>query len=195
MVRAILEGWKTQTRRIVKPQPEWDGKWFSWNGHAPGSKYGACAGNGLHVLPAMATNCKYGVPGDRLWVRETFAHQAAEYEWSASNSIPVVPAETWYRADFADAESHNKTMPWKPSIHMPRSASRITLEVTGVRVERLQDISEADARAEGVDRHAPGEIADVAYRAPFRSLWGDINGAGSWDANPWVWVVEFQRIS
>jgi len=183
MVRAILDGSKTQTRRIVKT-----GKWEHEN-----SEYGVSFGN-----------CPYGEPGDRLWVRETWnKFDAWEGYFYAADDHPFGIGE----ADDPDhIEQHD--IRWKPSIHMPRAASRITLEVTGVRVERLQDISEADARAEGVEPVVVGEgwrrycdsgseevgvppCADA--RHSFQSLWEQINGAGSWAANPWVWVVEFQR--
>ncbi len=145
-------------------------------------------------------------------MREAFIHEPADYCWEASVSIPCRPAKTVYRAD-ADDPSGGR---WSPSIHMPRRLSRITLEVTGVRVERLQDISEADAVAEGVRRvdgkwHAFGDGEAVFFdefgwfaperytrhNAPwhaFREAWEMINGPESWVANPWVWVIEFKRL-
>lgn len=164
MVRAILDGSKTQTRRVAK---EFDGL------------------RDLDKILARFPNqngCRYGQPGDRLWVRETWAEHP-DYP-DARRAI--------YRAD---AGSEYDAERWRPSIHMPRWACRIELEVTGVRVERLQSISEADARAEGVegDSH-PGAFVGTC-RGNFARLWESINGAGSWDANPWVWVVEFRRVS
>jgi hypothetical protein len=199
MVRAILAGTKTQTRRVVKPRKDPD--------------------FGCHMAPCeiagdehKARLCPYGQPGDRLWVRESFIHEPADYCWEASVSIPSRPASTVYRADADDPNGGR----WSPSIHMPRWASRITLEVTGVRVERLQDISEVDAIAEGIERGAgfPGwyrgplagdsaslQQAGRDFKIPtafphlaYRALWESINGPGSWDANPWVWVVEFRRV-
>lgn len=163
----------------------------------------------------MVQRCPYGKAGDLLWVRETFIHEPADYCWEASVSIPVRPAHTVYRAD-VDPTGDGRGAGWSPSIHMPRWASRITLEVTGVRVERLQDISRDDAISEGVDPHrcptqqteasmraqlvahrigmAAHYVAEIDYIGGFRWLWESINGAGSWDANPWVWVIEFRKV-
>jgi hypothetical protein len=167
MVRALLGGSKTQTRRVVKPQPD-RGEW-PWPDMSDAER------------SAWTTSCPYGQPGDRLWVRETHMDLGACY---------------LYRADAA-AEQERAIVaprqPWRPAIHMPRAASRITLEITGVRVERLQDISEADAVAEGVRNslHMPG---GRFANENFAHLWWAINGDGSWEANPWVWVVEFKRV-
>lgn len=185
MVRALLAGTKTQTRRVVKPQPtEFVG--------GPGVKL--ADGSPAPLVPLDDTvepygseiRCPYGLPGDRLWVRES---------WSPTNQLSH---GVLYRADFTSPEVGR----WKPSIHMPRWASRILLDVTGVRVERLQDISEADARAEGAKECDPVSGREVLLAGPsqrgsfvlhYRDIWEQINGAGSWDANPWVWVVEFAR--
>lgn len=184
MVRALLAGTKTQTRRIVKPQPA--GAWA-----APGK-----------------TSCPYGQPGDRLWVRET---------WARNQVMPIehrAPGEFIYGAELNESGLRRYAATWKPSIHMPRAACRLVLEITGVRVERLHQISEADAIAEGIpEESAPCErCGDCGWLciggepqecdAPgcgdgaidgYRALWEQINGAGSWAANPWVWVVEFRR--
>ncbi|MCX7509460.1 ASCH domain-containing protein [Delftia tsuruhatensis] len=197
MVRALLAGTKTQTRRVVKPQPD----------SRPGME---CTRvlfknrKGDLVLDEAAEAkeprlcailCPYGQPGDRLWVREAFMHEPADYCWEASVSIPCRPAETVYRADFPNSQPGEG---WKPSIHMPRKLSRISLEITGVRVERLQDINEQDAAAEGVATWAPGALSPDSLNADpsdqFRWLWSSINGPDSWSANPWVWVVEFKRV-
>ncbi|WP_186181671.1 hypothetical protein [Burkholderia gladioli] len=176
MVRAILDGRKSQTRRVAK---EFDGR------------------DNLDAILRRFPNqkgCPYGEPGDRLWVRETWAQPA-----------PLDPGPTVYRADYpgcVPAGFENippaDAIRWKPSIHMPRALSRITLEITGVRVERLQDISVADALAEGV-RVTYGEPFDaehtIADRRRFELVWKEINGAGSWESNPWVWVIEFARIT
>lgn len=173
MVRAILEGRKTMTRRVIKPQPA--GEWA-----APGK-----------------TACPYGQPGDRLWVRET---------WRKTNWTDEPNRGEWrvfWRATEKE-DSRNNGL-WRPSIHMPRWASRILLEVVSVRVERVQDISEEDARAEGVEwqnerpcwvNYLDREDWSPTARDSFRTLWDSINakrGYG-WDANPWVWVVEFKKI-
>lgn len=176
MVRAILAGTKSQTRRVVKGIAL---EWLRPDGFTP--EFAAAPENGL---------CPYGAPGDRLWVREAFIHEPADYCWEASVSIPCQPASTVYRADFPDSRPGEG---WKPSIHMPRNLSRITLEITGVRVERLQDISEADAIAEGIERPADG-IPICNARQWYQVLWGQINGPDSWGANPWVWCISFRRI-
>ncbi len=177
MIRALLAGTKSQTRRVVK-----DTGLYAIDAAIHGAETAA------RELQALASRCPYGQPGHKLWVREAFIHEPADYCWEASVSIPSRPACTVYRADAADPSGGT----WKPSIHMPRALSRITLEVTGVRVERLQAISEADARAEGYELGAPPCI-DAPLRW-YRHLWEQINGAGSWDANPWVWCVSFKRV-
>nr|WP_319802623.1 hypothetical protein [Marinobacter sp. EN3] len=144
-------------------------------------------------------SCPYGRPGDRLWVRETFQGPLVSYdraqEFYEDRLKFESPEYCEYRADggpdpvFVDADDEERHG-WKPSIHMPRWASRINLEITGVRVERLQDISEQDAKAEGVE---PAQCCDAHYHG-FSKLWQSINGPDSWDANPWVWVVEFKRV-
>ncbi len=180
MVRAILEGRKTQTRRIVKPEPlPYTEVWHPREQVCRHTDY---------WFARVAARCKYGVPGDRLWVRETWG------DGEQNNCEPGV----YYRATDPAWDEEETGFRWKPSIHMPRWASRITLEVTGVRVERLQDISEADARDEGAgllleDREYWDGDPDQ-YRKCFRVLWESINGPGSWAENPWVWVIEFKRI-
>ncbi|KIA78994.1 hypothetical protein QR66_18395 [Chromobacterium piscinae] len=176
MVRAALAGTKTQTRRIVKGEPDF----IRWN---PIAINGVAGWENEHGRPLR---CPHGRPGDRLWVREAFQIVRRGDDWD----IPI------YRAD--DIAGHINSG-WKPSIHMPRWASRILLEITDVRVERLQDISEADAVAEGVTPAAVQSFSDTGLVTrpagfAYRDLWEQINGAGSWDANPWVWVVEFKRV-
>ena len=187
MVRAILNGTKTQTRRAVKDR------------HID-SAPPAC------FFQWLRERCTYGQPGDRLWVREAFMHEPADYCWEASVSIPCRPAETVYRADH---DGDTRGAGWKPSIHMPRALSRITLEITGVRVERLQDISEADAIAEGVHPGGAclpdddtssfsriGPVCNASFPvARYAALWESINGAGAWEKNPLVWVIEFRRLT
>lgn len=186
MVRAILDGRKTQTRRVVKPQPE-----VSEQGNLMG-EWLAKPLDGL-LLPRVqdiTVHCPYGQPGDRLWVRET---------WGFNPDFPGIHGHACYRADPGHDYDGIK---WKPSIHMPRAVCRLKLEITGVRVERLNDCSHADAVAEGI---APELEGWTDYSNPscqmcldpidsYRSLWDEINGAGAWAANPWVWVVEFKRI-
>ncbi|MCF7545316.1 hypothetical protein [Pseudomonas petrae] len=184
MVRAILEGRKTVTRREVKKQAALD-----------------CLAAGFEpaflALPGNADLCPYGKPGERLWVRETWAQPAN-----------LDPGPTVYRATYPDCIKGqgwenlppSSAIRWKPSIHMFRRDSRILLEITDVRVERLQAISRSDIRAEGLE--CPAELAsdDVSpnyrdwYPAAWRELWESINGAGAWDANPWVWAITFRRV-
>ena len=197
MVRALLDGSKTQTRRAMKPQPtEFVG--------GPGVTLQD--GSPAPLIPlddsvepyGREIACPYGKLGDRLWVRETW-HDAS----SSLHSCAL------YRADGIDLHWDK----WAPSIHMPRWASRITLEITSVRVERLQDISEADALAEGIvecpipaDDEGPRRIGymvgpddgksglSVTPIQAYRDLWESINGPESWAANPWVWAIEFRRL-
>lgn len=211
MVRAILDGRKTQTRRIVKPL--WLGDYL--DELDAGSGIWCERNNRFPEEIARQNVCRYGVPGDRLWVRETFCQKvddAGYFVWTPDGDLD--PSCFHYAADgyevlkadgdggFEERRDGSMASPWKPSIHMPRWASRITLEITGVRVERLQDISEEDARAEGV-RLARDQTFLVpetqynseTYKDVFSALWTNINGAGSWAANPWVWVVEFKRVT
>lgn len=216
MVGAILEGRKTVTRRVVK---------FNAAGRA------AYFGKQWHPDDAdIAKACPYGQPGDRLWVRETWRSTASTLDEARALTEDITSGTAVaYLATSVDDLMRNGPMTradavecvkfetWKPSIHMPRWASRITLEITGVRAERVRDISEADAIAEGVHRIEIGSgyndcfsatsttWADVveqqaaAYEDPrlaFRDLWDGINeqrGFG-WLANPYVWVIEFKRI-
>ena len=178
MVRAILDGRKTQTRRVMKPQP------------SPADVF--VGDHGLGMGPQF--RCSYGQPGEHLWVRETMR---GEYS-PARNRYRVAYRDggqtTWGNADaewcgaqdwYTIAGTSRQATRWKPSIHMPRWASRLTLEITEVRVQRVQEISEEDAVAEGVD-----------IWADFRPLWDSINakrGFG-WDANPWVWALTFKPV-
>jgi hypothetical protein len=196
MVRAILAGTKTQTRRVVKGERASRGMESGWF-----LKPYGFLDNGQFAKAA----CPYGQPGDRLWVRES----GRLYLPARDGTEPVMR----YAADGNTGLLPETTGHWTskpcPSIHMPRWACRIELEITGVRVERLQKISEADAQAEGIEwnpnldplgpckwRHY-GQPNTGIYPASssFETLWKSINGAGSWDANPWVWVVEFKRVT
>ncbi|HCE5819543.1 hypothetical protein [Pseudomonas aeruginosa] len=179
MVRAILGGSKTVTRRALNAQSL---KLINY-----GAQVGEC-----HYLPEdgkvhqnsagyYADFCPYGIPGDRLWVRETYADAGCRLT---------------YRADTDDG-AHCKVKKWTPAIHMFRKDSRILLEITAVRVERLQDITEDQAIAEGIDTHPMGFYGNGCITAggAFLELWESINGDGSWAANPWVWVIEFRRVT
>lgn len=202
MVRAILEGRKTQTRRVVRHQPPAATREvFRFHHPDPRTHYWAFDGGSLLD---WSHPCPQGEIGDRLYVRETWQH----------SNHPFGPYESdclvFYRADYLDdplgpafeRSADGIRREWRPSIHMPRTAARITLAITGVRVERLQSISESDARAEGVtieEHHMRGYCAG-AYRPPsiraFHDLWDSLNATRGhgWDVNPWVWVVQFRRI-
>ena len=244
MVRALLAGTKTQTRRVVKPQPHEDRLHRSVD--SP-DKF-VCAGehtwwSGNHTQSIYhSARCPYGQPGDRLWVRETWqvARETLDYETGGEYDVFEWPDELgdprlhlngdarfgmkaglFYVADGEHKNPSvfynltgidNKTIlrpreiTWRPSIHMPRWASRISLGITSVRVERLQDISIEDAKAEGawgpddsvvekVANHFGIHHFDTNPRLAYQMLWEQINGPDSWDANPWVWVIEFKRIT
>lgn len=200
MVRAILDCNKTQTRRAMRDQPCMLPDFN--RGHLSVRVRGAVHQAFTPKFPPV--RCPYGRLGDRLWVRETWRESRDSSAWHYAADGTILPKQRdkdlqaflAHRAPFT-WESYK----WRPSIHMPRAASRITLEVTGVRVERLQDISEADALAEGI---APahggfglpaGEHFHAAdSRQSYFSLWEAINGPGSVEADPWVWVVDFKRV-
>jgi hypothetical protein len=226
MVRALLDDSKTQTRRVVRKQfgpdaipaevPATSPEGWQVSGHSGRwwDDVGGC--------DADAVNCPFGVPGDRLWVRETWAIECLGRIGTSKGYDCSYELE--YRADGATREfdcppgtddsaylrAYDRMRgDWWPSIHMPRWASRITLEVTGVRVERLQDISETDSAAEGVEslrnegeywKHYLESTAScdalicLSARESFRTLWDSLASPGAdWQASPWVWVVEFKR--
>lgn len=188
MVRAILEGRKTQTRRVVTPSPDVARHWKEWTPER---------------IDQWIRMCPYGKPGDRLWVRETFARCACDVcrkIWPAKTPHGILGYQATYGGPSA--------MVFKPSIHMPRWASRLTLEITEVRVQRVQKISEADSLAEGIyayDGQAKGcygvmgmdcrTMSGVSAKDCYRHLWDSINsyrGFG-WEKNPWVWCITFKR--
>lgn len=205
MVRAVLAKRKTMTRRIVKPQPQ----------HPRFRGMLALDDEGIELYLhdrtlVRAVRCPYGKPGDRLWVRETWGDCSP----GADALVGTKWDKPWYRADAdtygllghdGEGAVYVEDVKWRPSIHMPRSASRITLEVTAVRIERLQDISEADAFAEGVQcesyidyRRATTEDGHPLHSHAvdlFHLLWEALHGPGSWAANPLVWVIGFKRIT
>lgn len=187
MVRAILNGSKTQTRRVVN-YPPFDS-----------------SDEGIDVaFYSGALKCPYGEIGARLWVREAHRFLAYMPTYFTLEYLANGHAKTWDRKNsgiqFREPVRVNKK---RPSIHMPRWASRITLEITNIRVERLQDISEEDARAEGVESIGGESYKDydgtynnhpLTAMASFRTLWQSSNGTDSWAQNPWTWVIEFKRI-
>ncbi|EQC0968723.1 morphogenetic protein [Citrobacter braakii] len=189
MVRAILDGRKTQTRRPVK---------FPFKDRNLGCEL---SGNELagELSSGNYLNSPFGKPGDRIWVRETFQGPLFDIDQMDAYCKDSAPFEKTqfcvYKADgkpapeFFDADD-NLHCCWRPSIHMPRWASRLLLEITSVRVERIRSMSQDDARAEGVIAASGPMEAGLA----FRELWDSIYGEESWKANPWVWVIEFERI-
>lgn len=217
MVRAILEGRKTQTRRVVKPQPyittragteawQWDhgpkGGYTTWRTDLSPLTF---TGMAIERRPSP-----YGKPGDRLWVRETWgvvdeygSTKLPMFEYTNGRGELYKTVRLYHRADGERTDTL-----WRPSIHMPRWASRLTLEIVSVRVERLQEISEADCIAEGIIKlpatgravlsHGAQYFGDCwnTCREAYRALWDSINakrGFG-WDTNPWVWAIEFRRV-
>lgn len=189
MVRAILEGRKTQTRRPVK------------NVRADNClviRKPTKKRNGVytHVMDALEHGlCPFGNVGDRIWVRETFNAFWLDNDviQEIKDGVSLASELCDYKADYSD--SSKPAEGWTPSIHMPRWASRILLEITDVRVERLHDMSEADAKAEGASpvtyKITPPE---AVYRVGFGDIWRGIYGQENWLSNPWVWVIEFKRI-
>jgi hypothetical protein len=253
MVRPTLAGTKTQTRRVVKPQPptpeEFPGavfglsrcvadevKMYNVNDHDRLPKHPTdwdlvgSVGRARAAGRSMRYRCPYGQPGDRLVGRETWQYADwtedgmpwIRYRADGATRLIEDTPEDWSErltnvwaslSDPANYAIDNRAADrrWRPAIHMPRWASRILLEIVSVRVDRLQDISEADAWAEGCERGEPWDNGQGFFpalrdlgggtydgwddaREWYADLWESINGPGSWDANPWVWVVEFKRI-
>lgn len=233
MVRAILAGQKTQTRRLIAnvhldPHPN---DYYTWHildrcRSANVIAYGL-TDEAFKASVERGISCPYGVPGGRLWVRETHAIRRVDYDLDEDEGGPRESEEVYYHAtprvgrrrwvgpsappptEF-QGRPHSMTYlvessplesgpaahidRWTPSIHMPRWASRIDLEIVAVRVERLQDITEQDAQAEGITAEG---VMDGGYHVnAFANLWDHINGdRATWASNPWVWVVEFKRVA
>lgn len=221
MVRAILSGQKTQTRRVVKMQPTSRADIGSYGSGMPFIRN--------QNLAAKNLDCPYGQPGDRLWVRETWQGPIMdgdefENEYRDNPDKFQRPEYCFYAADdgsppeFVDADDNLRCC-WRPSIHMPRWACRLVLEIVSVRVERLHDISEADAMAEGARRFDDIPVKTPSFRPnrwsmespentdqclstarwAFANYFCKVNSKslydhGPWDANPWVWVIEFRRV-
>jgi hypothetical protein len=201
MVRAILDGRKTQTRRMVKPQPLWVAD--------PSVPFSTPDADPRGIIKSL-----FGTVGDRLWVRETTCIAPKRFATPDDTCLTDDDGDKRYVSYKADGHSEwamrDYNLKWTPSIHVPRWASRIDLEITAVRVERLQEITEADAKKEGVDSVKYGKetfwkaygknllpeggelVATRAAAQSFHTLWQSIYG--NWDANPWVWVYEFRRV-
>lgn len=197
MVRAILNGRKTMTRRVVKQQPSPDPVRI----RNYGERYGfMCESNSgkVGIFQPANYHCPYGTVGDRLWVRETvfqYGRWIMEEDQSGEREQVWHGGEYHYCAD--EAIDTNRIIRKRPSIHMPRRLCRILLEITEIRVERLNDISESDAQAEGSDWYSIQEKYPYIgrHQQAFKQLWESINGSGSWEKNPWVWVICFKRVS
>lgn len=219
MVLAILDGRKTQTRRIMTVQPESSefglryiaesslakevGMYFWSQSDACGMK-----------ARSKPFACPYGKPGDRIWVRETWSSDFANYYpndrvWYAADNNRRLDIEVvdGVRGIYSPESDVHVPFRWRPSIHMPRWASRILLEITSVRVERLNAISEEDADAEGIDMEALYDSQDCydciadhnmtgrpTVTGAFKYLWESIYGEEGWKSNPWVWVIKFKRV-
>jgi hypothetical protein len=208
MARAILAGTKTQTRHIIKPQPDITEEWIEKNDQWSAGLTLSQMVDAAWQSGFVDVRCPYGEPGDRLWVRETWCLDDPEY----APQTPPTPRPmkgnrfAWYAATEPDVEGEDNKSPWKPSIHMPRWASRLLLEVVSVRVDRLQEITEKDAIAEGIAKHTepprlrgwwagPEGNGYLSAKDAYRALWDSINGKRSpWADSPWVWVVEFKKI-
>ena len=190
MVQAILDGSKTQTRRIkgleeVNYNPdEWIYDGFEFGLHH--FKLSYSTGHHPQINERKPTiKCPYGELGDVLWVRETWQTLGDQY----GEGI-----EYAYKADIKEDDKFSEGLIWKPSIHMPKAACRIFLKVKSIRVERLQDISEEDAEAEGVmPCTLNSQTGNYCYKYGFIKIWHQINGEASWNTNPFVWVIEFER--
>lgn len=209
MVRAILSGAKSQTRRAIKlphmnPLGQWEATTFGGpdGGRTRDGKTVPLRTAIWHTRTGDGIAARWAL-GDRLWVREAWRTSKVADELKPSLLVGGGYSPVWYEAQ-AEVPFHPSEFgKLRPSMFMPRWASRITLEITGVRVDRLQDISEADAIAEGIRETDDGYYSlynqrdtDSTYspRASYRALWESINGPNSWDANPWVWAIEFKRI-
>lgn len=193
MVRAILAGRKTMTRRIVTPQPPIDYLAIG-SGYVGADQYWTTFDDPANAAALITAKCPYGKPGSRLWVKETWA---IDFE---KNILYRATDESPSSMGTYGAKKIVDGVPsvWRPSIFMPRAASRLTLEITAVRAERLQDITEEDAKAEGVVVERAGidrSFGEAIAIAQFRILWDQINAKRApWSSNPWVWVVEFKRV-
>lgn len=214
MVRAIMDGGKTQTRRIIKPSPGLQRTWLKqelidivphgemiqggWQMHHPLAGQYKDGVYNEYDSPLGWVKCPYGKIGDILWVRETWAPKK-----------PTEPEQDWQSYYYLASDRNEYVEKWKPSIFMSKEASRIKLEITDIKVERVQDISYKDAIAEGVEssnefnsnegylhqyKNYMGDGFDCDSLGSYYTLWESINGKGSWDKNPWVWVIKFNKL-
>ncbi|TKY81805.1 hypothetical protein EDI29_14370, partial [Pectobacterium polonicum] len=201
MVRAILDGRKTQTRRIIKNQP------FDRSQYRHDHQIEIISGraengdevDGLYAYTkstggTWSAKCPFGQPGDRLWVRETSGLQVRRDALGGTGEFRVYRASNPDAIRFTTASGKIYPIKWIPSIHMPRYASRILLEITDVRVERLKHIPRDGIIAEGYPAERATDGGEYDPFLWYRDLWESIYGAGSWQVNPWVWAINFKRI-
>lgn len=201
MVRAILCGQKTQTRRIMKPQPDEDGKVMVGQiGTSCGVAY---VGNQRAGGLVTRVPCPYGQPSDRLWVREPWVALDKNYHpvatlWYLNKMLgrgeSFIPA---YQADHQDPKGDGPAhpMPWRSSMFMPRWASRLTLEITEIRVQRVQEIDAEDCIAEGLKSRLREHDAVCDLRDQYQALWDSLNAKKTpWESNPWVWAITFRLL-
>lgn len=191
MVRALLDGSKTQTRRVCKPMNAWVDQDCREVRNLSGVPHHYMKGAKLAIERLRSP---YGQVGDQLWVRESFYEEFDRAPIDEEERLDWIESGyLLYRASDDQAYGSGGFLPWKPSIHMPRWSSRITLEIISVRVERLHDITRGDCMAEGCP--FPNLAKKTDPKGWYSALWTSINGADSWDANPWVWVIEFKKVT
>lgn len=202
----VFDGVKTQTRRIVKlPSLLWD--YPQMNGHGMAVFLDSTRANPYDN--ALDVACPYGQPGDRLWIREcwadvntesgpAFQYRSGFLKFCQDEVFPVEYARypgsqfTMWCSDLMRGEPDHR---WRSAMHMYRYACRTVVELTEVRVERVQEITEEDAKAEGCEPHFPSGVDGKIYRRPFNCLWESIHGTGSWEMNPWVWVLTMRKVA
>ncbi len=199
MVRDILAGRKTVTRRLVKPQFEVTEAYLREKGAWLPELTLSQHVNNAWQAGFINDDCPYGEVGDRLWVRESFSDLRGTgiehrpdpagplHRYAFAADSPPGSASDEARKDFG--------VKWKPSIHMPRAACRILLEITGVRIKQIQDVTTEQLIAEGLQTRLREHDAECDLLHQWKELWASLNGDESWDANPWVWVVEFRRVA
>uniref|UniRef100_A0A6M3LT89 ASCH domain-containing protein n=1 Tax=viral metagenome TaxID=1070528 RepID=A0A6M3LT89_9ZZZZ len=195
MVSAILEGHKTQTRRVIKPQPDFSGviypsllKWRRFR-----SKWGAFPQNASKgSIPIFAYNCPFGKVGDKLYVREKFQLSKGDFASTLEEELNKKPQVLYYASDSPRYRDKDK---WRPSIHMPKWASRITLEITDIRVERLQDIGYTEMKKEGcLPVNCCGGMTETLLEEYWIPLWNSVaKKEYQWNQNPWVFVISFKK--
>lgn len=208
MIRALLAGTKIQTRRVVKAMAGQQRQWLTPEliNASPSAHFTITSSEGAPRDPGVQLEhprggplgwirSPFGGPGDQLWVRETWNVYQRDEDGEFYGPYARIPKAKPAHATIGYAIEGGTEYPWRPSIHMPRWASRITLELRDVRVERLQEISDDDCVAEGVDIGCPPHPADQPTpRMLYQQLWEDLNGEGSWAKNPFVWVLAFRKL-